>query len=292
MIIFFIILAVVLWSSCFVGVRAALVDFSPVDVAVLRFVVSSAALIPVAVSKKTLLANRREFFRFIPLGFILFINHISLNYGTQTITAGETTLIVSTSQLFQVVLAYLFLKEAITGRFLLGLFICFCGVTIIAFQNTIGMSLNPGVVFVLGAAITNAAFFIMQKPLLKIFSPLEVISYSTWISTVFLLPFGSGAFASISEAGLNSICSVIYIGVASVTAHIFWSRVLSEMQASKAAVFLYTMPVMTIIIGFLWLRELPSPMSCAGGAIILAGVILSSSKPAGNGQPGAVEGYR
>jgi len=50
------------------------------------------------------------------------------------------------------------------------------------------------------------------------------------------------------------------------------------MEASKAAIFLYTIPVMTIIIGFIWLREFPSLTSCLGGGIILGGVILSNSK--------------
>jgi drug/metabolite transporter (DMT)-like permease len=61
------------------------------------------------------------------------------------------------------------------------------------------------------------------------------------------------------------------------------SKVLSEIDASKAAIFRYTIPVMTIIIGFIWLREFPSIVSCVGGVIILGGVILSNSKPVGTG---------
>jgi drug/metabolite transporter (DMT)-like permease len=83
-------------------------------------------------------------------------------------------------------------------------------------------------------------------------------------------------------ARLSSIFSVVYIGIVSVIAHICWSKVLSKIDASKAAIFLYTVPVMTIVIGFLWLRELPSVISCLGGAIILGGVILSNSKTAGS----------
>ena len=274
----YIILAVLLWASSFVGIRAAVIDFSPIEIAVLRFIISSVALLLDTITQKPLLPNKRDFFLFLLLGFVFFVNHISLNYGTQRITAGETTLIVSTSQLFQVLLAYLFLKEAISNRFLLGLSFCFFGVAIIAFQNSIGVSRNLGVVFVLVAAITNAIFFVLQKPLLKKFSPLEVVSYSTWITTLLLLPFGGRVIGKLSIANPNSTFSVIYIGIAAVIANVCWSRVLSKMEASKAAIFLYTIPVMAIIIGFLWLQELPSLVSCLGGAIILGGVILSNSK--------------
>ena len=276
--ILYIILAVVFWASSFVGIRAAIVEFSPIEIAVLRFAVSSTALFLISVFQKTSLPNKRDILLFVQLGFVLFINHIALNYGTQTITAGETTLIVSTSQLFQVLLAYLFLKESISNRFLLGLLLCFFGVAIIAFQKPIGMSFNKGVVFVLIAAITNAAFFILQKPLLVKFRPLEVVSYSTWITTLFLVPMGGGSIEKIAGADLSATFSVIYIGIAAVIANMCWSKVLSGMAASKAAIFLYTVPIMTIVIGFLWLQELPSLMSCMGGAIILGGVILSNSK--------------
>ena len=281
MIISYIIIAIIFWASSFVGIRAALIDYSPIEIAVLRFVISSITLFLITISQKINLPNKKDCFHFAQLGLVLFINHISLNYGTRTITAGETTLIVSMSQLFQVLLAYLFLNETISNRFLLGLFFCFLGVTIIAFQNSIGLSFNIGVVFVLFAAITNAIYFILQKPLLKKHTPLEVISYSTWIATLMLLPFGNGVIDIISIAGINSTTAVIYIGIASVIANICWSKILSKIEASKAAIFLYTIPVMTIIIGFLWLRELPSLISCFGGAVILGGVMLSNLKTAG-----------
>jgi drug/metabolite transporter (DMT)-like permease len=280
----YIILSIIFWASSFVGIRAATIDFSPIEIAILRFIVSSIALLLIWISQKTILPQKEHFIRFVQLGFVLFINHISLNYGIRTITAGETTLIVSTSQIFQVLFAYLFLKENVSGRFLIGLLFCFLGVSIIAFQKSIGMSFNVGVILVLIAAVTNAAFFVLQKPLLKKYGPLEVVSYSTWITTLLLLPFGGSATRSLSMAGLSSTFSVVYIGIVSVIAHICWSKVLSKIDASKAAIFLYTVPVMTIIIGFLWLREFPSFISCLGGAIILVGVILSNSKVAGTEQ--------
>ena len=280
MIILFIIIAVILWSSSFVGIRAALIGYSPIEIAVLRFVISSIALLLIILFQKINLPNKKDYFPFALLGLVLFLNHIALNYGIRTITAGETTLIVSSSQLFQVMLAYLFLNETISIRFLLGLFFCFLGVTIIAFQNSIGMSFNLGVVLVLIAAVTNAVFFILQKPLLKKYSPLVVISYFTWIATLMFLPFGKGVFDVVSIANISATTAVIYIGIATVIAHICWSKILSKIEASKAAVFLYTVPVMTIIIGFLWLREPSSLVSCLGGAIILGGVILSNPKTA------------
>ena len=276
----YIILAVILWASSFVGIRAAVVEFSPIEIAVLRFIVSSIVLIIIAFTQKTRRPAPKEILHLVPLGLVLFINSISINYGTKTITAGETTLIVSTSQLFQVLLAYLFLNETLSKRFLLGLCFCCCGVTIIAFQKTIGMSFNLGVVFVLVAALTNAAFFILQKPLLQKLSPFQVVSFSMWITTMFLLPIGGSAVGKLSSVHSDATFAVLYIGIAVTIANLCWSKVLSRTEASKAAIFLYTIPVATIVIGWLWLQEFPSIVSCVGGMIILAGVMLSNSKMA------------
>jgi drug/metabolite transporter (DMT)-like permease len=163
----YIILSIFFWASSFVGIRAAIIDFSPTEIAVLRFFVSSTALLLIIIFQKTVLPKKEHLFRFVQLGFVLFINHISLNYGIRTITAGEATLIVSTSQIFQVLLAYLFLEENVSSRFLIGLLFCFLGVSIIAFQKSIGMSFNLGVVLVLIAAVTNAAFFVLPETTLE-----------------------------------------------------------------------------------------------------------------------------
>ena len=280
----FIIIALVFWASTFVGIRVALIEYNPFDIAVLRFIISSIALLLIAIHGKIRLPENRDWLSFMLLGFVLFLNMVSLNYGMRTITAGETNLIVSTSQLFQVLLAWFFLKESISARFLIGLFICFSGITIIAFQHPIGFSLNTGFIFVVLAAITNAIFFVSQKPLLQKYKPQEVISYAIWMATLMMLPFSRDTIVSIPVVSMGSNTTVIYLGVSSLIANLCWSKVLSQIEASKAAIFLYTLPVMTIFIGFVWLRELPSLVSCLGGVIILGGVMLSNSKTAGSEQ--------
>jgi drug/metabolite transporter (DMT)-like permease len=272
----FIVIAIVFWASTFVGVRAALTEYNPMDIAVLRFIISSIVLLFIAFLSGIRLPEKRDWFQFIQLGFVLFINMISLNYGMQTITAGEATLLLSTSQLFQVLLAWLFLKESISLRFLIGLFFCFTGMILIALKNTKGFSLNVGVIFVTFAAITNAIYFVKQKAILKIYKPQEVISYAMWIATLMMLPLGRNIIDVIQAASINSTLTVVYIGLAALIANLCWSKALSKIKASRAAIFLYTVPVVTIIIGFLWLNELPSLVSFLGGAVIFGGVIIAN----------------
>ena len=272
----YIIPAIILFASNFVGTRAALIEYSPIEMAVLRFVISSFILLLISFSGKLKLPDSREWLSFISLGFVLFLNIIFLNYGMQTISAGETNLIVSTSQIFQVLIAWAFLKENISNRFVIGLFCCFAGVSMIAIQNSNGFSFNIGAVYVLIAAVMNSIYFTTQKPLLNKYKPLVVISYAFWITTLFLLPFGKNAIESMYNASMKSTMAVFYVGFASLTGNILWSKTLSKIKASSAAIILYTIPVVTITIGYLYLHELPSLISCFGGAVIMGGVFMSN----------------
>ncbi len=273
---FLIVISILLWASVFVGIRAALVDYNPFELASFYLIISSITLLIVTIARKIRIPDKRDIKFFLILGSVIFVNYVFLNYGARTLTAGETTFIVSTSQIFQVMLACLFLKETVSLKFIIGLIFSFTGVAVIALENSAGFSLNPGIIYVLIAAITNAIFFILQKSLLERYRPVEVISYSIWTAAILMLPFGKNLIRVIPSASVNSTLTIIYIAISSVTANLCWSTVLSKIQASKAATFLYTIPVMTIVIGFLWLSELPSLLSCIGGIIIIGGVIVSN----------------
>ena len=273
----YIIAALLLWSTNFVAIRAALQDYSPVQIAVIRFLASSIILIAMSLYNKIRVPSKRDWLQILIMGLLIFVNYIALIYGTRTITAGETTLIIGTSQIFQVLFALILLKERISRRFLIGLFLCITGITVIAFQNSHGFSLNLGVIYVLIAAITIALFFVMQKPLLKTYSPLAIIGYTTWIASIGMLPFGLNIHKQIVSTPFGATAIVIYMSFAAIFAGIFWAKVIKQIPVSRAAIFLYLIPVSTIIIGFFWLGELPSVYSLIGGVIILTGVVLSNT---------------
>ena len=66
------------------------------------------------------------------------------------------------------------------------------------------------------------------------------------------------------------ICGVVpYIG---------WAFVLSRLPASRAGVWLYLIPPLSILIGWLVLNETPTFALLASGTVILAGVVIAKSK--------------
>jgi drug/metabolite transporter (DMT)-like permease len=275
----YIILSVVFWGSAFVAIRATLHEYSPVELAVFRFMVASATLAIVAVIKKPKIPTKKDMPLIILIGFVLFLNFIVLNYGALTITAGEISFILNTSPLFATLFAYFFLRESISIQFVIGLSFGFIGVTLISLNIYSGFSIKPGIFFILLASVTWALYLNLQKPLLKRYTPIEVTMYTIWVATILMFPFGLGIFQAVQSSNIESTIAVIYLGIfPTVIALLCWSEVLSRIEVSKASVFFYIVPLVTIVIGFLWLKEIPSLFSCIGGIITITGVIIANIK--------------
>ena len=74
---------------------------------------------------------------------------------------------------------------------------------------------------------------------------------------------------------------MIYLGIfPAALAYATWAFFLSKMPASRASSFLYINPILSIVVAFIWIGEIPSALSLAGGLIVLAGLVLVSRNSA------------
>ncbi len=68
---------------------------------------------------------------------------------------------------------------------------------------------------------------------------------------------------------------MLYLGVVpSLIAYATWSMVLARLPAARAANFMYCVPPVATLLGFLWLGEIPTPIGLLGGLLALGGVVL------------------
>ncbi|HAH95318.1 MAG TPA: EamA family transporter, partial [Firmicutes bacterium] len=178
-------LATVLWASAFPAIKVALKEFSPYHVALLRYGVASVALAVVALAKRLPLPAVKDLPAFLLLGFVGFtVYNIALNYGQVTVPAATSSFIVASAPIWMAIIAALFLGEKLKPFGWFGIILSFIGVGIIALGSVGGIKLNVRALAILGASMASALYSLGQKPLLKRYSPLQIVTYAIWCGTL------------------------------------------------------------------------------------------------------------
>lgn len=264
------------WASAFVGIKWALEGYSPVHLAIVRFIIASLALTIVALAYKLDPLERKDFPQFFLLGLIgITCYNLLLNYGEQTASAGTASFIINTVPIITIWLAILFLKEQIPQKAHLGTVIGLLGIAILCFTDNGIVSFNFGTLSILIAAIAQSLFFVVQKPMLRVYSALSVICYSIWIGTFCLLPLLFFYPFNWKTIPITNHLAVIYLGVfPGALGYLTWTFTLSKIPASQAASFLYLVPIVTIIIEFMVLQKVPSLATLLGGTTTILGIFI------------------
>jgi drug/metabolite transporter (DMT)-like permease len=268
--------ALVVWASAFAGIRAGLRAYSPANLAILRFLVASLVLAVYA----GIAHFRRPEFRDLPglaltgLIGITFYN-LALNYGETRVTAGAASLLIASVPIWTALAARFWLHEKLTAIGWIGVFVSFAGVALIASGEGAGIRLSPQALIILAAAITSAGYMILQKHYLGRYSALEFTAYSIWFGTALMLPFGTGLMHTMRAAPASATLAVIYLGVfPGALAYVAYAYILSHGAAGHTSTVLYVIPIVAIGIAWIWLGEVPKPISLVGGVVALGGVVL------------------
>ncbi|WP_313427846.1 DMT family transporter [Siminovitchia terrae] len=272
-------MTVFIWGSAFPGIKVGLESFSPEHLALLRMLIASAALILFAWNRKMKLPDIKDVPAILFLGFLGFaVYHTGLSFGEQTVSAGVSSLLVSTTPIFSAILGTMFLKDRLSKIGWLGSCMAFLGVALISFGTGNSYSvISSGMIWILIAAFGESFFFVFETNYIKKYGFIQFNIYTIIAGTIFMLFFLPGLLTEFSGASTASTLTVIYLGlIPTIIPYFAIAYVISKTGAAKATSSLYLTPVAALLISWVWLGEIPTILSLIGGIITLVGVGLSA----------------
>lgn len=275
---FYILIAMFLWSSLGVVIR-----LSGLDVHILIFLSSIISVIIVALLflKKNFRTHIPKKGRLIPLiilGPLSLINSYSFFYSYKNTSVANAVLTHYTAPLFVALLAPLFLKERLSLRIAVALIISMTGLWIMLNMSTgqlislilAGDRNTKGIIAGLFSGIAYAFIVITFRVFSQSYHPLTLTFSQNIIIAFILLPF-----SGINEGVVQGLWAVIIMGIVhSTIAPVLYFRGIRTVSANRAAILGYLEPVFAILLGFIFLDEVISIKTFIGGSmIILSGYI-------------------
>lgn len=274
----FVLLAAI-WGASFLFMRLGAAEFGPLATAGVRVGVASAFLLPLVILRGQWPELRRHWKVIFTAGLINSAIPFALySYAVLSITTGLASILNATVPLFGALVAWVWLRDRLTGMRWLGLLIGFAGVALLASEKA---SFKPGgtglaLLACLGASVCYALAASFAKRFLTGVHPLATAAGSQLGATLGLL-IPTLWFWPSQTPGLRAWAAVVTMGILCTgVAYILYFRTIERAGPSRALAVTFLAPVFALFYGAVFLGEPITPWMLGCGVVIILGTALST----------------
>lgn len=277
------------WASSFIGLKFALSAYSPFQVIAGRMFFASLVCLPFLKQLILLLKDKRKALILLggtlcePCSYFLF-ETAALRY-TSSAQAGMVLAIMPLCVGF---CAWLLLKEKQSLFAWIGFILAFFGVFWLSFSGETSQSApNPflGNMLELGAVFCGVGYTLSCRSLTTTMSPWVFTAGMSFAGLLFYLPLNllplefTPVVLEVEIPSWLPFFSIFYLGVVvSMLGYGFYNYGVSKLSATEAAAYINLIPVITLIIGVVFLQESLTATQYIASLVILSGMLLSQYK--------------
>lgn len=276
-------LTILCWGTTFVSTKVLLQGFTPVQILLIRFCIGFAALYLPSVKNTFRLTHKQNLYLgaagFLGICLYYLLENIALTY-TQASNVG---VIMSVSPFFTAIFSCILLREKLpSAAFFIGFFLATAGIYLLSFSGGT-IAINPkGDLLAISASAVWALYSILMKEIGKFGFPTVFVTRRIFgYGILFMLP------ALLFESHLNwqRICepifffNLLFLGLgASAMCFVTWNFAVKVLGAVKTSVYIYLVPVITVLCSVIVLHEIISARAALGILLTVIGLLLSEIK--------------
>ncbi|MGH9862799.1 MAG: DMT family transporter [Candidatus Acidiferrales bacterium] len=277
-------LMVLAWSANFVIAKLALRELPPFALLFLRVMLSNLILLALYFGRgqhrrRPLEAGDWRWFALLGL-FGVALNQTGFTVGLHYTTLAHSSLIVSLTPIYVLLLASRRGLEEFTFQKVLGMVVSFTGVAVLTLEH--GLSAQGptflGDIITLGGGVAFALYTVYSKQVATRYDVLTLTTFSYLAGAVVIIPLAGWSMFDVDwhAIGWWGWFGVFYMAaVASVAAYMIFYYALTKITASRVIAFSYLQPVLVTILGIIVFGERLTPYLVVGGTLVLVGVFLA-----------------
>ena len=228
----------------------------------------------------------KEEIRFLVIS--LFANSLYFlaeNTALKLTQTSNVSILVTTAPIFTALLLQ-FGKNAvkINSQQVFGFIIALVGVVLVVLNGVFNLRLSPkGDLLALAAALSWAIYGILVRDYSKQFNSFFITRKLMFYGLMTSLPVLAAEGAPFDVSAMLSttkILSLLYLGVVcSAACYIMWNRSIRDIGVLKANIYIYAIPMVTLIVGAVFMNETVTLLGAAGIVLVISGMAISNLKP-------------
>lgn len=269
---------VMIWGSAFAVIKVGLEYSPPVLFAGVRTLIGGLAMMVMA----ALWGGRLDLYHTWPalllsagLNGVLFILFQTL--AVLHLSSGLAAVLIYLQPILVGILAWVWLEEPFSLTKVGGLVLGFAGVVAVSVESSVGVVSGLGVVFGVVAAFSWAIGTVYFKRIQSKVSILWLIAVQFVVGGLILSAFGVSleSLSAIEWWEPPFLFSLLYTSLIGVmVAWILWLGLIRAGEASRVAAYTFVVPLVSVIVGTIFLHESTSLVQMIGGGLIVLGVYL------------------
>lgn len=278
---------VLIWAANFPIAKAALVDFSPLAFNAARYILASALMAVLVVRAGGLPRfTRREWWLLVVIGLLGNTAYqVFFILGLDATRAGNSSLILGTVPAYVALLSWRLGHERYGARTWVGVVLSLAGIALIVWGSAadvgFGGATLRGDLLTVAASMLWAGYTVFASPYVQRHGSLAVTAVAMWVGAAGLLLVSAPELAvqpwSVVRPG--AWAALVYSGVFSIgVAYLLWYYSVRRIGTTRTALYSNTIPIVTLLIAWATIGEVPTVVQVIGGVAIVVGVTMARAR--------------